>query len=109
MRHQQNKTGKQQQAQNAKLGIWTALQNPVAPAEVIGKWHQQEEQSSEDQHGTATQNTFLGQASRPCCVLSTSIKAAVQSCTTRFPRNSCVVRACHGCGTNGGRLLSHIS
>jgi hypothetical protein len=43
MRHQQNKTRKQQQAQNAKLRIGAALQNPVASAEAIGKRHQQEE------------------------------------------------------------------
>jgi hypothetical protein len=96
VRHQQDKTGKQQQAQNAKLRIGTALQNPVASAEAIGKRHQQEEQSSEDQHGATTQDALLALASRPFRVLSPSIKAAVQSCTTRF-RNVRVDRACHGC------------
>jgi hypothetical protein len=84
---QQDKTGKQQQAQNGKLRIGPALQNPAIPAEMVDHGHQQEKQASEDQHSTAAQDAPLAPASVPFRVLSPSIETAVQSYHP-IPRNN---------------------
>lgn len=53
MRSQQDKPGKQKQAQNAEFDIGAALQELVPSAEVLHQGHQQDERFDQDQHRTA--------------------------------------------------------
>jgi hypothetical protein len=85
MRHQQDKPREEQQAQDAELDIRTTLQELVPSVQVLCERHQRHKQCGEDEDGTAAKHATFAQTLGPFRVLTSSIKTAAQSPTTRFP------------------------
>jgi hypothetical protein len=107
MRHQQDKSGKQQQAEDAELNVRTTLQELVPSVEVLSERHQQNEHCGENQDGTAANHAPFTQTPGPFRILSTLVKIAAQSCTTQFLQN--LPRpAFHESRSKNARVLSKI-